>query len=75
MQSYTFQVTDDRGAHAAVVSVLDNDEAARLEATAICSDLARDIFHRISPAADWQLVVTDETGKMVCSFRISEGDV
>jgi hypothetical protein len=72
MQRFSFQVTDGGGAHAKVVSVLRNAKAARLEGTAICSDLARDIFYKISTAADWQLLVADEAGKTVCRFRVSE---
>ncbi len=73
MQRFTFHVTDFRGAHDPVIVLgLPNKEAARREAAATCADLARDIFHRISPAADWQLIVTDEAGQAVCRFRIRE---
>jgi hypothetical protein len=50
-------------------------EAARREALAMCGDLARDAFTRIAPNADWQMTVTDETGKTLFRFRISEEDV
>jgi hypothetical protein len=37
--------------------------------------LARDAFKKIAPNAEWQMTVTDDTGKTVFRFRICEDDV
>jgi hypothetical protein len=75
MTLFSFHVTGHGAPGGDVVADCDSRDAAHQEAVAICSDLARDAFKKIAPNAEWQMTVTDDTGKTVFRFRICEDDV
>jgi hypothetical protein len=72
MTLFSFHVTGHGASGCDVVSDCESQHAAHQEAVAICSDLARDAFKKIAPNAEWQMTVTDDTGKTVFRFRICE---
>ncbi len=72
MTLYSFHVAGDDAAAGNVVSNCATAEDARVEAIALCKDFARNAFDKIGPDRDWQLTVTDDTGRTVFRFRISE---
>jgi hypothetical protein len=47
----------------------EDGDAARQEALAICSDMARDIVRGLSPNSEWRLDVRDDTGVALYSIR------
>jgi hypothetical protein len=68
MPRYRFQVRRGKFCNgSSVEATLEGVEAARIEAAAICADLARDI--RADP--EWLLEVTDEAGQGLFNFRFA----
>jgi len=73
MALFSFHVTDQGTSPDHVVSAsFEGNDSARREAVAICADLARDAFARLTANAEWQMTVVDQTGKTVFRFRICE---
>ena len=67
MPRYRFQVRRGKFSNgSSVEATLEGAQAAWKEASAICSDLARDFM---SAEPEWLLEVVDEAGQVLFSFR------
>jgi hypothetical protein len=70
MAHYTFRFR--QGSRSSDVDVdLPDDDAARDEAAAVCSDMIRDIIKRLGDSPEWRLEVPDRSGTVRHLFRLS----
>jgi hypothetical protein len=69
MQRYSFRVTRGRHLRQDISSDLPDNQAAKREAVAIFSDLARSFAHDLDVNPEWQIEVTDEFRKPI--FRLT----
>jgi hypothetical protein len=70
MAHYTFRFR--QGSRSSDVDVdLPDDDAAWDEATAVCSDMIRDIIKRLGDSPEWRLEVADKSGTVRHLFRLT----
>jgi tartrate dehydratase alpha subunit/fumarate hydratase class I-like protein len=67
---FSIQVSQGKFSNAEIQTVFENGEAARQGAIAICSDLGREIFAGLKCGSDWQMHVTDESGKAIFQIKL-----
>ena len=70
MAHYTFRFR--QGSRSSDVDVdLPDDDAARDEAEAVCSEMIRDIITGLRDSPEWRLEVADESGTVRHRFRLT----
>ncbi len=65
MQRYSFRVTEGKYSDSDLAVDLPDKLAARKEALAMCIDLVPSVLRGMQTDTNWQLEVTDQTGKQV----------
>jgi hypothetical protein len=63
MQRYSFRVTEGKYSDSGLAVDLPDKLAARKEALAMCIDLVPSVLRGMQTDTNWQLEVTDQTGK------------
>ena len=71
MPRYFFHVQDGRDFLDQEGSVLDDDDAARVEAVACSGELIRDRAKAFWTDGNWRMHVVDEAGATVCKLRFA----
>jgi hypothetical protein len=69
MATYTFRIEQGERSKRSVTSDWPNDGAARREAKGMFADLARDVAGNLEEHPEWQIEVSDQSGKTI--FRLS----
>jgi len=74
MQRYSFRVTEGKYSDSDLALDLPDKLAARKEALAMCIDLVPSVLRGMQTDINWQLEVTDQTGKqvyrLICFARV-----
>ncbi|MDB5504126.1 MAG: hypothetical protein JWR89_4028 [Tardiphaga sp.] len=66
MPTYFFHIRQGKYASSTADGIeLADVDAARQEAAMMCSDMARDIVSELDESPEWQMEVTDASGKIV----------
>lgn len=74
MPSYFFHVQDGRGFSDTVGTVLDDADAARIEAVTVAAEQIKDHAKVFWTDHDWRMHVVDEAGATVCKLRFTSMD-
>jgi hypothetical protein len=69
MANYTFRIQQGERSKRSIASECPNDGAARREAEGMFADMARDVAGDLEKHPQWQMEVTDESGKPI--FRLN----
>jgi hypothetical protein len=70
MQRYSFRVTEGKYSDSDLAVDLPDKVAARKEALAMCIDLVPSVLRGMQTDTNWQLEVTDQTGKQVYRLKL-----
>ena len=70
MQRYSFRVTEGKYSDSDLAVDLPDRLAARKEALAMCIDLVPSVLRSMQTDTNWQLEVTDQTGKQVYRLKL-----
>ena len=68
---YFFHLQDGRGVSDTMGTVLDDADAARVEAVAVAGEQIKDFDKAFWTNRDWQMHVVDEAGATVCKLRFA----
>jgi hypothetical protein len=68
---FSFHVSQGKFSNAAIATVYENGGAARQEALAMFGDLSRDICRGMNCNSQWQMELTDATGRPIFRLRLS----
>jgi hypothetical protein len=71
MPHYSFRISQGGKPHPNIASEYPNDDAAKGEASGTFADMARGISECLQSTPDWQIEVTDDTGKSIFRIKIS----
>jgi hypothetical protein len=71
MPHYAFTISRNGQLQPSASSECPNDDAAKREAAGMFADMARDIANRMPSIHDWQMDVTDASGKVIFKIRIT----
>jgi hypothetical protein len=70
MPHYSFRISQGAQLHTNSASDCPDDDAAESEASGMFADMARGISERLQSTRDWQIEVTDDTGKSIFRIKI-----
>jgi hypothetical protein len=71
MSHYSFKISQGDQPPTSSASDCPDDDVAKKEAVEMFADMARDIAGQLQRISDWQIEVTDDTGKEIFAITIT----